>query len=345
MTPGGFVDLELTAEQRDVAATFERVLARESTTDRVRAAEDSGFDNDLWKKLAELDTVGVAVPSAAGGVGSGLVEMCLVAESAGRHLACVPLVEACAAAMLLAEAGGHAELLDDALTGGAVVVFAPRPAEAGVATLVPGGAAANAVVAMDEGDLVLAAGQRTGVVGDLGYQGSADRPLAGDGVDRQVLASGDRAAELWRRGRGWWRLMAAAVCQGLAQQALDVAVDYAKTREQFGVPIGSFQAISHLLADVAMAADGARLLSREAAWRHDDSRPDWPDSADTAFAHAAETAVRAAEACLHVHGGYGYTLEYDAQLYLRRAKAMLLQAGDPEGLWESIGATAVEGAP
>jgi Acyl-CoA dehydrogenase, C-terminal domain len=128
---------------------------------------------------------------------------------------------------------------------------------------------------------------------------------------------------------------------GTAEGALNLALAHVRSRHQFGVPIGSFQALQQPLADAVMAADGALLVAREAAWRHDSGLDAWPAAAAVAFAHAAEAAVRCAELCLHVHGGYGYTLEYDAQLYLRRAKATRLGAGDPDLLWEQIGATAI----
>jgi alkylation response protein AidB-like acyl-CoA dehydrogenase len=339
----GKVDLELNEDESSVALAFERVLARESSTDRVRAAEAAGFDPSLWKVLTGMGTVGMALPESAGGAGGGLVSLTLAAEAAGRHLACVPIVEAAAAALVLAEAGGQQAAIVAAGGDGPPVVLAPRPAEDGVAVLVPGGTVASAVVALDGDELVLAHGAPGTAVRDLGYLAAADRPLRGDGVERQVLAAGDRAREVWDMAVGCWRLGTAAACAGLALQALDVAAGYARTRHQFGVPIGSFQAIQQLLVDPVMAADGALLLAREGAWRHDHGLASWRSAADIAYAHAAETAVRAAEACLHVHGGYGYTLEYDAQLYLRRAKALLLLGGDPEAIWERIGAATAGG--
>jgi alkylation response protein AidB-like acyl-CoA dehydrogenase len=332
------VDLDLTAEQRELVSAFDRVLSRESTIPRVRAAEDTGFDAGLWKVLAEMGASGLAVAEHAGGIGSGLLEFALVGESLGRHLACAPLVEAAAAAVLLAEVGGQPQLLSLALDGGSPVVLSPRLALDGAALLVPGGSVAQAVIALDGDDLVVAAGPPASTIEDIGFTGCADRPLRGAGVERTVVAEGARARALWLRATGWWRLATASVSVGIAEQALAVAVAYATEREQFGVPIGSFQAIQHLLAQVVMAADGARLLVRETAWRHDRGDERWREAADIAFAHASQTAVRSAEACLHVHGGYGYTLEYDAQLYLRRAKALQLHGGDPERLWESIGA-------
>jgi len=106
-------------------------------------------------------------------------------------------------------------------------------------------------------------------------------------------------------------------------------VAYAKSRHQFGVPIGSFQSIARDLADAATAVDGARLLAREAAWAADEAPDELAALASMAFLFAGRTAQQAAGAALHVHGGYGYMLEYDIQLYYRRAKAWTLAAGDP----------------
>jgi alkylation response protein AidB-like acyl-CoA dehydrogenase len=374
------MDLELSEDEGSLAEAFGQVLARESATDRVRAAEAAGFDPGLWKVLTGMGAIGMALPESAGGAGGGLVSLVLAAEAAGRHLACVPLVEAAAAALVLTAAADartddwqgagaphaagqavSAQQADGQQAGaprdggqecrlplavdadGPPVVLAPRPAVDGVAVAVPGGAVACAVVALDGDELVLAHGAPGGAVRDLGFLAVADRPLRGEGVERVIVADGNQARGLWDLAVGWWRLGTAAACAGLAGQALEVGAGYARTRQQFGVPIGSFQAIQQMLADPAMAADGALLLAREAAWRHDHGLDSWRPAADIAYAHAAETAVRAAEACLHVHGGYGYTLDYDAQLYLRRAKALLLLGGDPEAIWQRIGTATAEG--
>ena len=151
-----------------------------------------------------------------------------------------------------------------------------------------------------------------------------------------AIATGQEARRSWQRARDRWRLATAALCAGIAAEAIDLAADYAKERRQFGVPIGTFQALQQPLADAVMAADGARLAAWEAAWRHDHGHESWSQAAAVAFAHAAETAVRAAELCLHVHGGYGYTLEYDAQLYLKRAKWMRPAFGDADYHFERV---------
>ncbi len=126
-----------------------------------------------------------------------------------------------------------------------------------------------------------------------------------------------------------WRVLMAGALVGLAGAALELGVEYAKQRQQFGVPIGSFQSIAHGLADVATAVDGAQLLVREAAWAADEAEADATALARMAFLFAARAAQQATAAALHVHGGYGFTLEYDIQLYHRRAKAWPLLLGDP----------------
>lgn len=338
------MNFELSPDQRDVAEAFARLFAGDATIERVRAAERRGFDPALWRALVDTGAISVAVEAQAGGGGGGWIELALIAEPAGRRLACAPLVEAAVAVALLAEQPDLADLVTAALAGELIVVFAPRPAEAGVAVLTPGGAVADAVVALDGEELVLLfAPPVPSALGadDLGFLAAADRRLRGTG--RRVIATGQEARRSWQRARDRWRLATAALCAGIAAEAIDLAADYAKERRQFGVPIGTFQALQQPLADAVMAADGARLAAWEAAWRHDHGHESWSQAAAVAFAHAAETAVRAAELCLHVHGGYGYTLEYDAQLYLRRAKAIRLLAGDPDELWEEIGAAALAG--
>ncbi len=146
---------------------------------------------------------------------------------------------------------------------------------------------------------------------------------------RTVVAGGARAVELHDHTVDEWRVLMAGALVGLAGAALELGVEYAKQRHQFGVPIGSFQSLAHSLADVATAVDGAQLLVREAAWAADEAEPDATALARMAFLFAARSAQQTTAVALHVHGGYGFTLEYDIQLYHRRAKAWPLLLGDP----------------
>ena len=139
-----------------------------------------------------------------------------------------------------------------------------------------------------------------------------------------MLASGADARALHERAVQEWKLLTAAALVGLSAEALDMGVEYAKGRVQFNVPIGSFQAVAHRLADAHTATEGARLLVYEAAWAADEGLAEAAALASMAFAFAAESAQRTSTWSLHFHGGYGFMLEYDIQLYFRRAKAWAL---------------------
>jgi alkylation response protein AidB-like acyl-CoA dehydrogenase len=162
---------------------------------------------------------------------------------------------------------------------------------------------------------------------NLGDSAIADRSFRSE--PRTVVATGARAFELHDRAVDEWRVLMAGTLVGLAGAALEMGVEYAQQRHQFGVPIGSFQSIAHGLADVATAVDGAQLLVREAAWAADEAGAEAAALARMAFLFAARSAQQTTAAALHVHGGYGFTLEYDIQLYHRRAKAWPLLLGDP----------------
>jgi alkylation response protein AidB-like acyl-CoA dehydrogenase len=140
----------------------------------------------------------------------------------------------------------------------------------------------------------------------------------------------------WQRARSISRSATSAAGSssasrlGLARRQLDLTVAYVKERRQFGVPVGSFQAVQHRLADVATDLDGARLLVRKAAWAAQGGEPEAAVLAAMAFVWAAGTAHRVATESLHFHGGYGYTLDHDIQLFFRRATAWPLVLGDPD---------------
>jgi alkylation response protein AidB-like acyl-CoA dehydrogenase len=320
------VDLSPTDEQEQLVEAFRVFFAKECPPTVVRDAEAAGgFDRALWLAAAVLGgpTMGVD--------GAGLLDLELATERAGAALAPIPLVDAWVAARLLAASGERGSAVLDRLGAEAppVAVVALHPARGGVARLVPGGAVAEIVVGLDDDELVAVEAEpdARARVHDLGRAALADRSLRAG--TRTVLASGDDARSLHERAVDEWRVLTAGALVGLAGAALELGVEYAKQRHQFGVPIGSFQALAHRLADVATAVEGARLLVRQAAWAADEGETDATALARMAFLFAARTARDTSAAALHVHGGYGFTLEYDVQLYLRRAKAWPLALGDP----------------
>jgi alkylation response protein AidB-like acyl-CoA dehydrogenase len=314
------VDLRPTSEQEQLVATFAALFGRHSTPERVRAAEPVGFDKALWDQLLELGVVDMAVGEAAGGWGASVLDLALVAEQLGRAVAPAPVIEAQVAARMLAGLDGPVAggALESALAGERLVTVALHPARGGRAGLVPAGAVADDALVLDGDRLLLVAleGART-TVENLGSMPVADVETAG-GVE---LAAGAGAIAALDAALDDWLALTAAALVGCGARALELAVAYAKERMAWGVPIGSFQAVAHRLADSATAIDGARLLAYEAAWAAADDPGRSAELAALAFAFAAESARDATYWSLHFHGGYGFMLESDPQLFWRRARA------------------------
>lgn len=330
------MDLTLSGEQRQLVNSFAALYAHESTSERVRAAEPLGFDDDLWAALRETGVIEMAVPEEFGGWGASILELALVAEQHGRATGSAPLIEAQVAACLLAESGAiGTDLLSTALSGERTITFAPRwaAAEAHEFRLVPAGAVADVVVAL-VGDRLIASpiGERT-LVDNLGTLPLADVVVSASAV---VLAEGDQAHAAHSRALDFWLTLTACALTGVGARAVEVGVQYAKERRAFGVAIGTFQAVSHPLADAATAVDGARLLALKAACAFADEPQRATELSAMAFAFAAESARDATRTSLHVHGGYGFGMESDIQLYYRRARGWTMVYGEPAAALDRV---------
>jgi alkylation response protein AidB-like acyl-CoA dehydrogenase len=193
--------------------------------------------------------------------------------------------------------------------------------------MVPGGAVANYVVAL-VGSRLLAVpiGKNRTAVANL-----ASMPLADITVDDQcvVLADGAGACEMFSNALDLWLALTAIAMAAAAKRAVEMGVDYAKQRHAFGAAIGTFQAVSHPLADSATAADGALLLGLKAACAFADEPDRVRELAAMAFAFAYETARDATRRSLQIHGGYGFGMEGDIQLYYRRIRGWAMVFGEP----------------
>ena len=329
------MDLELSDEQTALVDLFASIAERFSTSAEVRAHEGSGHSVELWQQLVAAGAPGIALVDDVGGAGAGLLDVALAVEVLGERLAPAPLIEHTVAARLLARASGT--LPDGVVDGSTIVTLALRPPVDHVARLVPAGAVAHVVVALDGEDLVAVTAPPPGTaVPNLASAPLAHRDLR-DG-DRTLLASGLRAGELYENARSEWRTLTGAALVGLGLGALGLTRAYVTERHQFGKAIGSFQAIQHTLADIAVALDGAQLLARKAAWACDAGRADAADLGAMALLFAAEHAQRAAERGLHFHGGYGFMQEYDIQLYYRRAKGWPLVIDTPTHEYQRLAA-------
>jgi alkylation response protein AidB-like acyl-CoA dehydrogenase len=343
------MDLSYSDDQQNLRESLSSFFAKESTPEQVRAAEPGGFDPELWKKIAAMGLPAMALPESLGGGGASVLDLVLTAEEFGKRIPAAPLIEAVVATNLLGRlatgSGAADELLGRASAGDALVSLALHPLAGGVARLVPAGAVADAVLALD-GDEVVAftsgASPQTplAVPPNLGTAPLADR---GAGIDqRSVLASGPEAMAAYDRARQEWQLLMAAALIGLAQTSLEMGAAYAQQRRAFGVLIAWFQTVQHRLADGITELEGARLLAYEAAWAADEGLDNAPALASMAFLFSSEVAFRVASDSLHFHGGYGYTLEYDIQLFFRRAKAWPLAYGDPKDGYRALAARLFE---
>jgi alkylation response protein AidB-like acyl-CoA dehydrogenase len=320
------LNLGLTEEQQFVRGTFSTLFGKEAAPERVRAAEPLGHDPALWAQIIATGALGVGVPEDLGGGGGGILELALIAEEAGRRVAPIPFAEPAAAARLLA-ACDATELLEDALSGDRIVSIATRPGPV-VGQLLTDGAVADVVLALDA-DQVIAV-HRPLEVCATSNMGSL--PLARwSGLDTvEVLAEGAETTGWFSAALDEVRILRAAALVGLTSEAIEIGAAYARQREAFGVPIGTYQAVAHPLADALVAKDGAQLLTWKACWALTEGMPSAPALASMAYVFAAETAHAAAQHSLHLHGGYGFTVECDIQLYYRRAKSWVTTFADPE---------------
>lgn len=326
------MDLRLSPEQEQLVESFASLLTKHSSPERVRECEVTGFDPELWVRLQAAGAVEMAVPESDGGWGASLLDLALVAEQVGRTAASAPAIEAQVAARLLARVGtdqSHA-VLASVLAGEQLVTIALHPAAAGVAALVPAAPVADLVLALDADRLVGVSPSGCAAIENLGSMALADVPLAG----ATELASGGDVRVAYEAAINEWLVLTGAALGGIGARALEIGVEYVKERKAFGVPIGSFQGVSHRLADSAAALDGTQLLSREAAWAHAEDTARFAELAAMSFAFAYESARDATYRSLHFHGGYGFMMEYDIQLYYRRARAWANVYAEPTVVYQ-----------
>ena len=327
------MDLNPSEEQQLLIDAFGALYSKESSSERVRAAEPLGHDPDLWLRLQETGAMEMAVDEEHGGGGASLLDLALVAEQHGRFLGSAPLLEAQVAVRLLErlDSSEARSMLPTALAGDRLTTLALHPPTHGTLTMVPSGAVADTVVFVDAGQLwsLDIGDSRTGV-DNLGSLPVADIDV---GSGARLVASGPEVAGLFECARDEWLVLMANALAGIGTRSIQIGVEYVKERHAFGVPIGSFQAVAHGLADAATSVDGGGLLAREAAWAAAEEPGRVAELASLACAFNAEAAREASYRSLHYHGGYGFMLEYDIQLYFRRAKAWPALFAEPDALY------------
>jgi alkylation response protein AidB-like acyl-CoA dehydrogenase len=324
-----FVDLDLTPEQLQLVESLSGLLDKHSSPEAVRAAEPLGHDADLWGRLIDIGVVAMGVSEPTGGLGGSMIDLVLVAEAVGAAVAPAPVIEAQVASRLLDRVGSPAarSLLERVLDGGEVVTLALHPPVGGVARMVPAAAIADiAIVARGDELVVVDLHPSPRQVENLGAMPLADVEVPNDSI---VLAGGTAARNAFDRAIDEWLLLTAGALAGIGRRSISVAAEYVTERQAFGVPIGSFQAIAHRLADSSTAVDAGLLATRQAAWAGDIADPRFGELAAGAFSLAYEAARDATYRSLHFHGGYGFMMEYDIQLLYRRARAWATIYGGP----------------
>jgi alkylation response protein AidB-like acyl-CoA dehydrogenase len=352
------VYFDLNDEQQQIKATARGFLASRYKPERIRELieTDLGFEESDWQEMVELGWPGLALPEELGGQGLGIVELAVVFEEMGYGLAPSPLLSNTAAGLALALCASDdqkAEFLAPLAAGerrGTLALFdAGSPAAIGEfemdARAGDGGVVLEGekvlVMDADAADFLLVAtsdGKRQIVESDQSGVTITREPsidltrrvysVRFDGVEvpaeRTLPAEQDDYLPVLHRVC----VALAAEMTGIAQRTMEMAVDYAKDRQQFGRPIGSYQAVSHRCAQMLLETESARSATYYAAWAADASPEELPLAASMAKAYASDAGWRVAGASLQVHGGIGFTWEHDLHLWLKRARADAAAFGD-----------------
>jgi alkylation response protein AidB-like acyl-CoA dehydrogenase len=369
---GPAVSFAPTDDQELIRSTARRYLEDRVGLDRVREImmSDQGFDQDLWKEMADMGWPGLVVAEEFGGSGLSPVEMSVLLEEMGRLVTPGPFfasaVLATTAIQELATPEQQADLLPAMATGdsiGSLAMFetarnwdptsqqtmATREGESWVLR-----GSKRSVVGGTEADFVLVSAATTDGVGVFVVDSDASgltvepepaldptRPQARITVDSVRLGSSARLGT-GDSGDGLRRVFAMATAYlaseqvGGAERCMEMSVDYAKTRHQFGRPIGSYQSVKHRCANMLMKVEHAKSAARYAV-RVVDHPEELAVAAPLASAVASEAYVWVAGENIQVHGGIGFTWEHPAHLYLKRAKTSSLLFGDPRHQRDLLG--------
>jgi alkylation response protein AidB-like acyl-CoA dehydrogenase len=356
------MNFDFSDDQKQLRDQARKFLTEKCPPKAVRVVLDgkAPYDKELWKGLAEMGFIGVAIPEEYGGAGAGHLELCVIAEEMGRALAPVPFsstVYLAAEALLLAGSDAQKnKWLPKIASGEAIGTLAlfegtGNPSPKAIKLTANGGMLNGVKKPVGDGAIsdfaVVAA--RTGSSGRESDISLFLVDLKGDGVEIKELTNVDltrsqaeitfkncKAEPLGRAGEGWSILShvldRAAVLTafeqvGGADRALEMGRDYALDRIAFGRPIGSFQAVKHMLADMYVSATLARSNCYYGAWALSTNAGELPEAAAAARISATQAFQHCAKNNIQVHGGMGFTWEFDCHMYYRRANAVAVGLG------------------
>jgi alkylation response protein AidB-like acyl-CoA dehydrogenase len=363
------VNFAFSDEQEQLRDAVRRFLESKSSSGEVRRLMETGdgYDPAVWGQMAnELGLQSLHIPEEHGGQGFTFLELGIVLEEMGRVLLCAPffstVVLAAGAIMNAGAADQQAKLLPGIAAGETIAALAftePKGTwDADGIEMVAKGSGDSYTLAGTKmfvidghvADLIVVAARLEGTSGQDGIA-FFTVDAGASGLTRTSLATMDQtrkqaklefaevaATPLGEPGAGWPALaktldqaaaMSANEMVGGAQVALDMAVEYAKVRVQFGRPIGSFQAIKHKCADMLLEVESGKSAAYYAAWAAAGDNDELPVAASLAKAYCSDAYFHTAAENIQIHGGIGFTWEHDAHLYFKRAKSSQLLLGDP----------------
>jgi alkylation response protein AidB-like acyl-CoA dehydrogenase len=364
------MNFDFSDEQKQLKDQARRFLADKCPTKAVRAILEGPepFDRALWKALGEMGYMGTVIPEQYGGLGAGYLELCIIAEELGRALAPVPFASSVyLAAEFLLAAGSEAQKkawLPLVASGEKIGCFAyaegaGRVSPATIELRASGNRLTGTKMPVLDGDVadfaVVAARTANGDqardislflvdLNGLGVTRSTLQTIDPTRAQAKLSFDGAIGEPLGAAGEGWWLASAvldrAAVLTafeqiGGAERALEMARDYALDRIAFGRPIGSFQAIKHMLADMYVTLTLGRSNAYYGAWALSTGAAQLPEAAATARVSATQAYQQCAKNCIQVHGGMGFTWQFDCHLHYRRSNALALALGS-QSQWEDL---------
>jgi alkylation response protein AidB-like acyl-CoA dehydrogenase len=319
------MNFDLNDEQREIQSTAKEFLADRFKPERVRElAESRAYDDGLWKQISELGWPGIAIAEDDGGQGLGMVELAVLLEQGGYACAPSPLLGSAGAALVISEAGSdeqRAQWLPKLASGEATGSFGGVSSE-GESTLFCDLPTADVVVTFDGEGAMLAPASELEFEPVEAIDATRSYGMASE-------AAGERLPGDVDAGRDRIAVAIAAELTGIAQRTLEMAVAYAREREQFGRPISKLQAVAFKLADMATEIEAGRQLVYKAAWLRDQGRP-FAKEAAMAKLFTGELSNRVVNEALQIHGGYGYMDEYAISRFYRDQKVLEIGEGTNE---------------
>jgi alkylation response protein AidB-like acyl-CoA dehydrogenase len=327
------MNFDLNDEQREIKRTAHEFLGNRFKPEKVRQlAESRAYDDALWKQISELGWPAIAIAEEDGGHGLGMVELTVLLEESGYACAPSPLLGTAGAALVISAAGSdgqRGEWLPKLASGEATGAFGGFAD--GNSTLFCDLPIADVVVTFDGEGALLAPASEVDYEPFEAIDATRSYGLVSE-------AAGERLPGDVDAGRDRLAVAIAGELTGIAQRTLEMAVQFARERQQFGRPIGSYQAVSHRCAAMLLATEESRSLTYYAAWSADAEPESLPMAAAMAGARSADAGWQVPASALQVFGGIGFTWENDLQFWLKRGRVAGRMLGTPRDHRERVAA-------